>query len=330
MYAIAMVKDNSGTKSDSTSVQDAVPSAAVAADQGVHLGDPLKTIAKPDDFDATKAGIILEQAFDDFARVNGIPEIPRAQKEMMVSAGMSRLREAPAAQRSGLSASSGLVMDAVKAGFSVAYGSLTDEQRREMRLQQAMNQAGGGGSIDAKGRVLIDGVTGYGDRDGRKTDSKERRSSAEYDKMAGGAVDRAIYSTLINEGFTRQQINDAAFTAQALGWKDRQSIKNLTHAGKEFSTLAEQYDRASRDGDAAKMAATMQKMHDQRDHAYGKKRAGMTGIIDKFDKLNATKADNRIQSKSEQKAPSAQADKDQKAIYEALKKKQAAAVSPGH
>ena len=285
MHAIAMAKDHSG-KSDSTSVKEAAPSAAVAADQGVHLGDPPKNIAKPDDFDAAKAGIILERAFDDFARVNGIPEIPRAQKEMMVSAGMSRLREAPAAQRSSLSASSGLVMEAVKAGFFTAYGSLTDEQRREMRLQQAMNQAGGSGSIDVKGRILIDGVTGYGDRDGRKVDPKERRSSAEYDTMTSGAVDRATYSTLVNEGYTKQQINDAAFTAQALGWKDRQSVKNLTHAGKEFSSLAEQYDRASKDGDDARKTAIMAKMREQRDHADGKKKAGMTGVIEKFEEIN--------------------------------------------
>jgi hypothetical protein len=181
-----------------------------------------------------------------------------------------------------------------------------------------------------KGRFLIDGVTGYVDRDGRNVDSKERRSSAEYDKLASGTVDRATLSALLNEGFTKQQINDAAFTAQALGWKDRQSVKNLAYAGKEFSTLAEQHEQARKDGDTAKMAATMQKMREERDHADGKQKAGMTGIIDKIEKLHAAKTESSLQTKAEQKAPSPQTDADQKAVYEALKKKQVAAVKLGH
>ena len=179
-----------------------------------------------------------------------------------------------------------------------------------------------------KGRILVDGVTGYADRDGRSADAKERRSSAEYDKLASGAVDRATMTALLGDGYTKQQINDAAATAQRLGWQDRQSVKNLTYAGKEFSTLAEQYEQARKDGDKARMATVMDQMREQRDHAKGKKKQGMTGVIDKFETLQGIAPTKQVQSAQERAKANPQAQTDQKAIFDALAKKRTAPVLP--
>jgi hypothetical protein len=124
---------------------------------------------------------------------------------------------------------------------------------------------GAGGSIDAKGRLLVDGVTGYVDRDGRKADSRERHSTADYDKMTSGAVDRGTYNALLREGFSSQQIKDAGSVAGVLGWHDQQSIRNLALSGSPFAHAAAEYEQARKRNDAQAMATADKKMHDLHD-----------------------------------------------------------------
>jgi hypothetical protein len=137
------------------------------------------------------ASIVLEHAIADYARSLSILDIPRDRMAVMLSAGLSKLRDLPRDQLAGLSSSSATVTDAVKTGFAAAYGGLSAEQLRDLRLQQSTGQPIGVGGADIKGRILIDGVTGYVDRDGRKVEARDRHSSADYEKLPGsGTTDR--------------------------------------------------------------------------------------------------------------------------------------------
>ena len=180
----------------------------------------------------------------------------------MLSAGLSKLRDLPRDQLAGLSSSSATVTDAVKTGFAAAYGGLSAEQLRDLRLQQSTGQPIGAGSTDIRGRILIDGVTGYVDRDGRKSESRERPSSADYDKITNGGSERGAYKALLGEGFTRTQIDSAFNAAHALGWNDPASLRNLANAGKDFSSAVVEYDQARKKGDKAAMEKADKKIHD--------------------------------------------------------------------
>jgi len=138
------------------------------------------------------AAIILEHAISDYAKSFSISDVPRDQMATMLTAGMNKLRDLPPSQLARLSAGSAAVNEAVRTGFSAVYGSLTEQQRRDMQMRQITGQAAGtAGLIDAKGRILVDGATGYVDRDGRKVDTRERHSSADYERLpSSGATDR--------------------------------------------------------------------------------------------------------------------------------------------
>ena len=202
-------------------------------------------------------GVVIEHAIADYARV--LFAIPSGQMATMKSAALAKLRDLPPHKLLGLSASSSLISDAVRSGFSAVYGSLSEDQRRVMRMQQMTGQPiGAGGALDAKGRILVDGVTGYVDRDGRKS---ERLSSADYDKIGSGGSDRA-YKALLGEGFTRPQLDSAFNSARLLGWNDRESIRNLANAGKDFTSAVVEYDQARKKGDKAAMDKADKKIHD--------------------------------------------------------------------
>jgi hypothetical protein len=210
-------------------------------------------------------GVVIEHAIADYARVQSIFDIPSDQMASMKSAAMAKLRDLPRNKLTGLSASSSLITDAARTGFSAVYGSLSEDQRRAMRMQQMMGQPVGVGTPDAKGRILLDGVTGYVDRDGRKSDSRERLSSADYDKIGSGGTDRVAYKELLGEGFTRPQLDSAFNSARLLGWNDRDSIRNLATAGKDFSSAVVEYDQARKKGDKAAIEKADKKIHDAQD-----------------------------------------------------------------
>lgn len=84
-------------------------------------------------------------------------------------------------------------------------------------------------------------------------ESRDPRSSGDYDKIAGGNIDRAVYKSLLAEGITPQQMRYAVPFAQALGWTDKDSVRNLANAGREFSSAVVQYDKARKNGDTAGM-----------------------------------------------------------------------------
>jgi hypothetical protein len=262
-----MAKHSSGTTDDKSRVKNSAPSAAIATGQGVHVGDDvsLKIAPKLHEPDLTKAGVILEHAIVDYARVQSIFDIPSDQMATMKSAAMAKLRDLPRNKLAGLSASSSLITDAARTGFSAVYGSLSDDQRRVMRMQQMTGQSTGAGIFDARGRIFVDGVTGYVDRDGRKTDSRERLSSADYDKIGNGGTDRGAYKELLGEGFTRPELDSAFNSARLLGWNDRDSIRNLANAGKDFSSAVVEYDQARKKGDKAAIEKADKKIHDAQD-----------------------------------------------------------------
>jgi hypothetical protein len=257
-----MAKHSSGTTDDTSHVKNFASSAAIATDQRVHVGDDvsLKIAPKLHEPDFTKAGVILEHAIADYARVQSIFDIPSDQMATMKSAAMAKLRDLPRNKLAGLSASSSLITDAARTGFSAVYGSLSEDQRRAMRMQQMTGQPIGAGTPDAKGRILLDGVTGYVDRDGRKSDSRERLSSADYDKI--GSTDRVAYKALLGEGFSRPELDSAFNSARLLGWNDRDSIRNLANAGKDFSSAVVEYDQARKKGDKAAIEKADKKIHD--------------------------------------------------------------------
>jgi hypothetical protein len=246
------------------------------------------------------AGIVLEHAIADYARSLSILDIPRDRMAVMLSAGLSKLRDLSRDQLAGLSASSATVTDAVRTGFAAAYGGLSAEQLRDLRLQQSTGQPIGAGSADLKGRILIDGVTGYVDRDGRKSESRERPSSADYDKMGSGGVDRA-YKALLGEGFTRPQVDSAFNAAHALGWNDPASLRNLANAGKDFSSAVVEYDQARKKDDKAAMEKADKKIHDAQEKTTDPdKRKSQDDVLKKLygPKQDATPTDAAAKTKA--------------------------------
>lgn len=163
-------------------------------------------------------------------------------------------------------------------------------------------------------------------RDGGR--SSDRATSADYSKIGTGAVSDAVYKALESDGLTRRQIDGAAMSARTMGWNDRDSIKHLAHAGKEFGSLAERYHQAQKDGDTARATAIMRQMQEQRDAATGKKKEGMSAIIGKFEKLNASSSRSESTLTAQDQAKRAEAAPQDaaaaKAIFDKLKAQRSA------
>jgi hypothetical protein len=125
--------------------------------------------------------------------------------------------------------------------------------------------------------------------DGESEGSGERlNSSAAYGRElaslnTGSAALNATFKSLLGEGYSRAQLEAIAPYAQALGWTERRDVRALADAGKEFSALASEYEKARREGNNAEMeriAKEMQERH-QKAPPGSKQQKGMEHIFKK-------------------------------------------------
>ena len=269
-----------------------------------------------------KASLSVDSAF----AAEGFGSPPAGLAALVADYVNRSTRDIPVSKLANMSPGSGNLGTAAAAGVNVVLGSLTPVQRDVMK-------AGGNpfNTADMQHFAAKLGIAGYGAAvagesvlAGSGGLSRRGTSSDAYAREIGG---NAGYNALLKEGYRAAELNAVMPYARELGWTDRNSLRMLADTGPKGGEVAKEFEAARKRNDKEGMARARQKAEESAEHATtDKEKRGWKGMIQKFDKLNKPTPDAKTQTGADRANVSAETEQQRKAIFEALKKRRAAAT----
>jgi hypothetical protein len=185
------------------------------------------------------------------------------------------------------SSGSGIFAETAQANVNRVIGALTPDQ--QAALKAGINPADQAAvlayaaRIAAAGGATLTSASGAGAREGGSGGGNSR-SSGSYGRELGaisGDLGRS-YNALLGQGYSKAQLDAVMPYARELGWHNRQDLRALADAGKDFSGLAAQHEQARKRGDKAGMERIEGEMQKKYGETKDKKaRRGMLHIFRK-------------------------------------------------